>query len=152
MEAPERNEKNWMQQTWEYNSSVTALPAAVALPLALKLPRCCPVIVLITGPSECRVTINFELNWIYFILFAMAPYGVVSQLLALVQWRARAHARVTLVMMMGTQAQRAWVSLPVRLPESGRPRAARTPGSLSGLDCLKLATTKWPAWVAILGL
>ena len=27
----------------------------------------------------------------------MAPYGVVSQLLALVQWRARAHARVTLV-------------------------------------------------------
>ena len=57
-------------------------------PLALKLPLCCPIffgIVLITGPSECRVTINFELNWIYFILFAMAPYGVVSQLLALVQ-------------------------------------------------------------------
>jgi len=69
-------------------------------PLALKLPLCCPIffgIVLITGPSECRVTVNFELNWIYFILFAMAPYGVVSQLLALVQWRAWAHARVTLV-------------------------------------------------------
>ena len=66
----------------QYN---TALPAAVALPLALKLLLCCPGIVLVTGPSECRVTINFELNWIYFILFAMAPYGVVSQLLALVQ-------------------------------------------------------------------
>jgi hypothetical protein len=34
-----------------------------------------------------------QLNWIYFILSAMAPYGVVSQLLALVQCQAR----VTLV-------------------------------------------------------
>jgi hypothetical protein len=32
-----------------------------------------------------------QLNQIYSILFAMAPYGVVSRLLALVQRRARAH-------------------------------------------------------------
>ncbi len=32
-----------------------------------------------------------QVNWIYFLLFAMAPYGVVFQLLALVQSSARAH-------------------------------------------------------------
>jgi hypothetical protein len=38
----------------------------------------------ILARTECRV----KFNWIYFILLAMAPYGVVSQSLALEQWRA----------------------------------------------------------------
>ena len=153
----ERNKLNATDLRFAENTP-TQLPLCQR-PLALKLPLCCPIffgIVLITGPSECRVTVNFELNWIYFILFAMAPNGFVSQLLALVQWRARAHARVTLVHDCGhhdDDGDSTWRSLSKPASEAaGVWPAARTLGSLSGLDCLKLATTKWPTWDAILGL
>ncbi len=43
------------------------------------------VMVLIASPTKCRVTVNIELNQILCKCFAMAQYGVVSQLLALVQ-------------------------------------------------------------------
>jgi hypothetical protein len=81
----------WKRPTWKFNSSATAVWAAVALS---------------SHYSSCRVIIttnwnsfNFrsvpsaesQLKLYYYILFAMAPYRVVSQLLARVQWRARAH-------------------------------------------------------------
>ena len=65
------------------------MPAAVALPFALKPAALCRCfgIVLISGPGRAAES---QVNWIYFILSAMAPYGVVFQLLALV------HERTTL--------------------------------------------------------
>ncbi len=82
MQAPAGDETKWLQQNWEYNSSVTMCQ--------------CPGIKVASSVwnrfhywparlwnSECWVTINLELNW-YFISFAMTPNGVVSQLLALV--------------------------------------------------------------------
>ncbi len=88
MQAPVRNEINWIIQSWEFNSSATAVPAAVALPFALKAAALCFGIVLISGPGRAEES---QVNWIYFILSAMAPYGVVFQwLLALV------HERTTL--------------------------------------------------------
>jgi hypothetical protein len=54
--------------------------------IEVPLSAICPiffVIVSIAGPTECRVTVNIEL--IKLNIFAMAPYGVVLQLLALVQ-------------------------------------------------------------------
>jgi hypothetical protein len=40
LQAPARNETNWIKRTREFNSSATAVRAAVALLLTLRLPRC----------------------------------------------------------------------------------------------------------------
>jgi hypothetical protein len=89
----------------------------VELPLALKFPRCATCvqwIVLISGQDQVKVIIKIKLlNWFNFMLFAMAPYGVVFQLLALVQWRARVQARyactqLSSVSHSGSQAEPDW--------------------------------------------
>ena len=95
----------------------------VELPLALKLPRCAICvqwIVLISGPDRVRVI----LNWFNFMFFAMAPYGVVFQLLALVQWRARAQAHYACtqrpsVSHSGSQAEPDWQWIRVCPADSG---------------------------------
>ena len=91
MHAPARNENNRIIQSWEFNSSDTAVPAAVALPFALK---CCVELFWNSfnfwpGPSaESQVKFS---KMDLFCINRMAPYGVVFQLLALVQCSARAH-------------------------------------------------------------
>ncbi len=76
----------------------------------------------------------------------MAQYGVVPQLLALVQWRARSHACVTTAVIVLRQS----------LSDSKCP--ARTP-DCPGQDSwvltdwlwpwLKLAITRWPTWAVL---
>ncbi len=78
MQAPARNLR--IQQL-SYRGA-----AAVALPLALKLTCWVQLFDFWPCPSA-----QSQLNRIDLILFAMAPYRVLFQLLALVQWRARAH-------------------------------------------------------------
>jgi hypothetical protein len=91
---------SWMLSTWEHNSSVTDVALSPVPLVALMLQQLesaiCPiffVIVSMSCPTKCRLTINIELNnWIKFYTFAIAQYGVVWQLLALVLWSAQAHA------------------------------------------------------------
>ncbi len=79
---------------------------------------------------------------------ATAQYGAVSQLLALVQWRAWAHAFVTtaiidlrLLPVIVTE----WLQVPC--PDSCRQGTdSWLTGWLTYLDCLKLAITRWPTW------
>jgi hypothetical protein len=83
----------------------------------------------------------------------MAQYGVVSQLLALVQWRARAHACVT-----GnchdnaeTAARRPVTEwLQVSGPDSWLPWPG--PGLLTDWLWLKLAIIRWPTWAVLVRL
>ena len=132
-----------------------------------------PIMSLALGPlhQNCRVSIWNIFNFrpvrmksnaiidICFKIFAMALYKVVSQLLALVRWRAQAHLCVTPGMMRVLNlkdpesvwgcSQWLWVCLVTR---------RRTPGgmsvtiSLSGLVLNLTTTGMWPTWVVRLRL
>jgi hypothetical protein len=79
----------------------------------------------------------------------MAPYGVVFQLLALVQWRARAQAHYTCTQLpCQSQRETGWARLTVNpsLPGGLRGWPVWLSATQSWAQCSKPATTKWPTW------
>jgi hypothetical protein len=96
MQQPARNETNlnWMRQTWEFNSSASdsyrSMSCCGNAP-HIKVATLCIKKIGKVSISRLGRLQSHNLDWIYFLLFAMAPYGVAFQLLHLVQCSARAH-------------------------------------------------------------
>ncbi len=64
MQATARNETIWIVQSWEFNSSATAVPAAVALPFAFKSAALCRIVLELfkfLARAECRITGKMDL-------------------------------------------------------------------------------------------
>jgi hypothetical protein len=92
---------------------------------------------------------TYSLYWIKLNNFAIAQYGVLAQLLALVQWSARAHALyiTTAMILVLRLCQCVTPRVQVPGPDSWRP----WPGLLTDW-LLTLAITRWPTWAVLVRL